>query len=156
MLGIEPQPLNYRVAPVTACRQFAQHLLNINEVDYRTPILIKLMVIAQANKKTIYQFSYLVPLSHVCEPKYHSWGRCTMALTNMHSDLSNLDYLFIYVIYIMQVLQVASWGVITPVLYFASLGCNYAGTLSCILGCNILHGFFISLTSKGRLWPLKS
>ena len=23
----------------------------------------------------------------VCEPKFHSWGRCTMALTNMHSDL---------------------------------------------------------------------
>ena len=23
----------------------------------------------------------------VCEPKFHSWGRCTIAVTNMHSDL---------------------------------------------------------------------
>jgi len=40
----------------------------------------------------------------VGELKYHSWGRCTMALTNMHSDLrfnpsSGLYInLFIYVI----------------------------------------------------------
>ena len=28
----------------------------------------------------------------VGEPKFHSWGRCTIALTNMHSDLrSNLS-----------------------------------------------------------------
>jgi len=23
----------------------------------------------------------------VGEPKFHSWGRCTIALTNMHSDM---------------------------------------------------------------------
>ena len=45
-------------------------------------------------------------------PKFHSWGTCTMPLTNINSDcVSN-----------------ASSGLC--ILY-------YAGTLSCILGCSV-------------------
>ena len=67
-------------------------------------------------------------------PKFHSWGKCTMPLTNINSDwmsnaLSglciNLYYLIIYA------------GPLSCI-----LGCNifilfiYTGPLSCILGCN--------------------
>ena len=55
-------------------------------------------------------------------PKFHSWGKCTMPLTNINSDwMSN-----------------ASSG-LRIVLYYASciLGCNYAGPLFRILGCNL-------------------
>ena len=47
-------------------------------------------------------------------PKFHSWGKCTMPLTNINSDwMSN-----------------ASSGLRINYLYI------YAGPLSCILGCN--------------------
>ena len=73
-------------------------------------------------------------------PKFHSWGKCTMSLTNINSDWMsnassglciNLHYLY----YITRVLYFASWGVI---LY-------YMDPSFCILGCNIiLCGSFIS------------
>ena len=48
-------------------------------------------------------------------PKFHSWGKCTMPLTNINSDwMSN-----------------ASSGLRIIYLY-------YTGPLSCILGCNCL------------------
>ena len=51
-------------------------------------------------------------------PKFHTWGKCTMPLTNTNSDwMSN-----------------ASSGLCIIYLYY--LYC--AGPLSCILGCN--HG----------------
>ena len=57
-------------------------------------------------------------------PKFHSWGKCTMPLTNINSDwMSNASsglciiYLFIYLYY----------------LYYIFI---LRGPLSCILGCN--------------------
>ena len=51
-----------------------------------------------------------------CIPKFHSWGKYTMPLTNINSDwMSN-----------------ASSGLCIIYLY-------YAGPLSCILGCIIRH-----------------
>ena len=48
-------------------------------------------------------------------PKFHSWGKCTMPLTNINSDwMSN-----------------ASSGLCINLHYL-----YYAGPLSCILGCN--------------------
>ena len=51
-------------------------------------------------------------------PKFHSWGKCTMPLTNINSDwMAN-----------------TSSGLCINVIYL-----YYAGPLSCILGCNILY-----------------
>ena len=52
-------------------------------------------------------------------PKFHSWGKCTMPLTNINSDwMSN-----------------ASSGLcINLVIYII-----HEGPLSCILGCNVRH-----------------
>ena len=51
-------------------------------------------------------------------PKFHSWGKCTMPLTNINSDwMSN-----------------ASSGLCIILSYII-----YAGPLSCILGCNKLN-----------------
>ena len=48
-------------------------------------------------------------------PKFHSWGKCTMPLTNINSDwMSNTS---------------SGLRIILYYLY-------YAGPLSCILGCN--------------------
>ena len=47
-------------------------------------------------------------------PKFHTWGKCTMPLTNINSDwMSNASsgLCIILVILFMLVLQVASWGV---------------------------------------------
>ena len=55
-------------------------------------------------------------------PKFHSWGKCSMPLTNINSDwMSN-----------------ASSGLCIIYLYYL----YYAGPLSCILGCNYLRGSF--------------
>ena len=57
-------------------------------------------------------------------PKFHSWGKCTMPLTNIDSDwMSNASsglciILLYYIIYYIFILFI------------------YAGPLSCILGCN--------------------
>ena len=66
-------------------------------------------------------------------PKFHSWGKCTMPLTNINSDwMSNassglciilLDYIILFILRGSFKLHLG--GVI------------YAGPLSCILGCNI-------------------
>ena len=49
-------------------------------------------------------------------PKFHSWSKCTMPLTNINSDwMSNASM---------------HW----PVYYISYI--IYAGPLSCILGCN--------------------
>ena len=50
-------------------------------------------------------------------PKFHSWGKCTMPLTNINSDWmsnasSDLCIILLFILY-------------------------YAGPLCCILGCNI-------------------
>ena len=56
-------------------------------------------------------------------PKFHSWGKCTMSLTNINSDwMSN-----------------ASSSLCTILCYMILY---YAGPLSCILGCN----FFVQTT----------
>ena len=58
-------------------------------------------------------------------PKFHSWGKCTIPLTNINSDwMSNASsglciiYIILYILYILYyitwVLQVASWGVTSP------------------------------------------
>ena len=57
-------------------------------------------------------------------PRFHSWGKFTMPLTNINSDWmsnasSGLCIIFYYIIFI-----------ILFILY-------YAGPLSCILGCNV-------------------
>ena len=55
-------------------------------------------------------------------PKFHSWGKCNMILTNIKSDWMSkassacVIYWAIYIIYIIYII--------------------YAGSLSCILGCN--------------------
>ena len=49
----------------------------------------------------------------ICVPKFHSWGKCTMPLTNINSDWRSN----------------ASSG----------LCINYVGPLSCILECNNIH-----------------
>ena len=54
-------------------------------------------------------------------PKFHSWGKCTMPLTNINSD-----WMFN-----------ASSG-LRIILY-------YAGPLSCILGCNLRGSFKLYL-----------
>ena len=52
-------------------------------------------------------------------PKFHSWGKCTMPLTNINSDwMSN-----------------ASSGLCINL----AILIIYAGHLSCILGCNIVY-----------------
>ena len=48
-------------------------------------------------------------------PKFHSWGKCTMSLTNINSDWKSN----------------ASSGLCIILVI-------YAGPLSCILGCNML------------------
>ena len=56
----------------------------------------------------------------VVVPKFHSWGKCTMPLTNINSDwMSNTspDLVLTYIIYII-----------------------YTGPLFRILGCNGLKG----------------
>ena len=54
-------------------------------------------------------------------PKFHSWGKCTMALTNINSDwMSN-----------------ASTGLC--IIYLDYIILCYAGPLSCILGCNYVY-----------------
>ena len=54
-------------------------------------------------------------------PKFHSWGKCTMRLSNINSDwMSN-----------------ASSGLHVYYLYYII----YVGPLSCILGCNIIYVF---------------
>ena len=56
-------------------------------------------------------------------PKFHSWGKCTMPLTNINSDwMSN-----------------ASSGLCIGLYYI-----TYTGPLSCILGCKI---FSVSLSN---------
>ena len=49
-------------------------------------------------------------------PKLHSWGTCTMSLTNTNSDwmsnASSVNYIALF-IYITRVLYFASWGVTT-------------------------------------------
>ena len=55
-------------------------------------------------------------------PKFHSWGKCTMPLTNINSD-----WMF----------NASSGLCIILVLY--------AGPLSCILGCNIQTLLFIRI-----------
>ena len=51
------------------------------------------------------------------EPKFHSWGRCTIALTTMHSDLRfNLSLacmcINLVILYYITWILFASWGVI--------------------------------------------
>ena len=53
-------------------------------------------------------------------PKFYSWGKCTMPLTNINSDW----------------MPNASSGLCIILLYYIV----YAGPLSCILGCNIYVG----------------
>ena len=63
----------------------------------------------------------------VCTPKFYSWGKCTMPLTNINSDCTSN----------------ASSGLCIILGYII-----YAGPLSCILGCNyifILHYIYILL-----------
>ena len=54
-------------------------------------------------------------------PKFHSWGKCTMSLTNINSDwmssaFSGLCIILHYIIYTTAIIY------ITRVLYFASWG----------------------------------
>ena len=66
-------------------------------------------------------------------PKFHSWGKCTMPLTNINSDwMSN-----------------ASSGlcIMLFILY-------YAGPLSCILGCNNLLSLFFAYSGEVVLFHL--
>ena len=72
-------------------------------------------------------------------PKFYSWGKRTMPLTNINSDwMSNassglciiLCYIILY--YIILYYLRGSWGVI--MLHWVILFI-YAGPLSCILGC---------------------
>ena len=53
-------------------------------------------------------------------PKFHSWGKYTMPLTNINSDWMSNASSGLRIIYI--------------ILYYII----YAGPLSCILGCNIV------------------
>ena len=53
-------------------------------------------------------------------PKFHSWGKCTMPLTNINSD-----WMFN-----------ASSGLCIILGYIILYYIIYAGPLSCILGCN--------------------
>jgi len=61
-------------------------------------------------------------------PKFHSWGKCTLPVTNINSDwmcnTSSGLYINLFILFT-RVLYFASWGVI-----------YYAGPVSCILGCN--------------------
>ena len=88
----------------------------------------------QASKHRDHHFPMLV-----CEPKFHSWGRCTIALTKMHSDLRsnpssdlciNLDYLFTWILYF------TSWGV----------------TIHVLVQC--IH--CLSITKAAKLWEVNT
>ena len=46
-------------------------------------------------------------------PKFHSWGKCTMPLTNIDSlDVQHFLWPVCYLYSFTRVLKVASWGVI--------------------------------------------
>ena len=68
-------------------------------------------------------------------PKFHSWGMCTMPLTNINSD-----WMFN-----------ASSGLCIILGYVILLYYIYAGPLSCILGCNGAWGVSISLVIWGHV-----
>ena len=85
----------------------------------------------------------------VCEPKFHSWGRCTMALTNMHSDLRfnpfsglciNLVILYYIILYYIILYYIILYYIILYyiILYYIILRLSF---LSCILGCNNVKVF---------------
>ena len=52
-------------------------------------------------------------------PKFHSWGKCTMPLTNINSDWMSNASSGLYIILVILVNYII-----------------YADPLSCILGCN--------------------
>ena len=54
-------------------------------------------------------------------PKFHSWGKCSMPLTNINSDWMSNASSGLYIISLYYI-----------ILYYII----YAGPLSCILGCN--------------------
>ena len=59
-------------------------------------------------------------------PKFHSWGKCTMPLTNINSDwMSNTS----------SSLCINSLILCGPLRCI--LGCNFGGPLFRILGCNV-------------------
>ena len=75
----------------------------------------------------------------VCEPKFHSWGRCTIALTQYTLRFEIQSFLWPLAYYINYIIFRGSCilhlgGVITWILYFASRGCNYVDPLFRILG----------------------
>ena len=63
-------------------------------------------------------------------PKFHSWGKCTVPLTNINSDwMSNASSglcIILLILYYIILYYI--------ILYYIIL--YYAGPLSCILGCN--------------------
>ena len=67
----------------------------------------------------------------VSEPKFYSWGRCTIALTNMHSDPSSgWCFNLHYSIYVEPLFRILGCNV-------DPLGCS-VDPLFRILGCNFL------------------
>ena len=65
-------------------------------------------------------------------PKFHSWGKCTMPLTNINSDWMS-----------------SAFSGLCIILYYLII---YAGPLSCILGCNYIILFILRGSFKLHLW----
>ena len=72
-------------------------------------------------------------------PKFHSWDKCTMPLTNIYSNwMSNASSgLCINLCYLCYLYYVILCYIMLLILY-------YAGPLSCILGCNYSERILIA------------
>ena len=85
----------------------------------------------------------------VCEPKFHSWGRCTMALTNMHSDLrlnpfSGLYIILYYIILYYIILYYIILYYIILWSYHISIT-SYVIPITCICTSHNMHNHITSL-----------
>ena len=89
-------------------------------------------------------------------PTFHSWGKCTMPLTNINSDwMSNASsgLCIILVSYMILYCIVLFCIVLYIILYYIIL--YYACPFSCILGCNIFNhmvitSFYTKLLYRGN------
>ena len=83
----------------------------------------------------------------VGEPTFHSWGRCTIALTNMNSDLrsnpSSGLCINLYHLYYVDPLFCNLGCNVDPL--FRTLGCNHVDPLFRTLGCNHVDPLFRTL-----------
>ena len=84
-----------------------------NEVDYPTPVFINGKCVSKHGDCYCFLIQHHFPML-IGEPKFHSWGRCTIALTSMHSDLRfNPSSGLCINLYYIHITWILYWGVIT-------------------------------------------